>query len=271
MLLAQISDTHIKPPGRLAYRRVDTATCLARCVQHLTRLRPRPDVVLATGDLTDAGGSDEYRHLRDLLAPLPMPVYLIPGNHDDRQALREAFGDHAYLPREGFLHYAIEGHPLRLLGLDTVVPGEAGGRMCEARLRWLDARLAEAPDRPTLIFMHHPPFVTGIEHMDRLGLADAEDMGAVVGRYACVEAVVCGHLHRPIHVRWHGTVATTAPSPAHQVVLDLREGGPSAFILEPPACLLHQWRPGTGLVTHTSYIGAFDGPYPFHDHGQLID
>jgi 3',5'-cyclic AMP phosphodiesterase CpdA len=271
MLLAQISDTHIKPEGRIAYRRVDTAAHLARCVEHLARLEPRPDAILATGDLVDAGSAEEYQRLRGLLAPLPMPVYLIPGNHDDREALREVFADHAYLPRQGFLHYVVEGHPLRLIGLDTLVPGEGGGLMCQARLRWLDARLGEAPDRPTLIFMHHPPFVTGIEHMDRQGLAGAEAMGAIVRRYTCVEAVLCGHLHRPIHVRWHGTVATTAPSPAHQVVLDLRESGPSAFVLEPPACLLHLWRPETGLVTHTSYIGAFDGPYPFREHGRLID
>lgn len=271
MLIAQISDTHIKPEGRLAYRHVDTAAFLARCVEHLRALRPPPDVVLATGDLVDGGRPEEYRRLRELLAPLPMPVFLVPGNHDDRDALRAAFRDHGYLPAHGFLHYVVEGYPARLIGLDTVVPGEGGGWMCEERLAWLAARLAEAPDRPTVLFMHHPPFWTGIGHMDRLGLRNAEALAAVVRNHPQVEGVLCGHLHRPIHVRWAGTVATTAPSPAHQVMLDLREDAPSAFTLEPPACLLHLWRPGVGLVSHLSYIGSFAGPYPFYEDGRLID
>lgn len=272
MLIAQISDTHIKPAGKLAYRVVDTAGCLARCVEHLLALAPRPDVVLATGDMVDAGRPDEYRQLRQLLAPLPMPVFLIPGNHDDREALAGAFPDHEYLPKDGrYLQYVVEGYPVRLVGLDTLVPGEPGGLMDGERLAWLDARLAEAPDRPTVLFMHHPPFATGIRPMDEQGLDGAEAMREVVGRHPQVERVLCGHIHRPIQVRWAGTVASTAPSPAHQVVLDLRPDAPDTFALEPPACQLHLWRPDAGLVSHTSYVGTFPGPYPFHEHGRRID
>jgi 3',5'-cyclic-AMP phosphodiesterase len=266
MVIAQISDTHIRPEGVLAYQRVDTAPYLARAVEHLLRLRPRPDVVLATGDLVDGGTGDEYRRLRALLAPLPMPVYLIPGNHDDRNVLAAVFADHAYLPRDGrFLQYVVDGHPVRLVALDTLVPGQTGGLLCEERLAWLAARLAEAPDRPTVIFMHHPPFTTGIAHMDRYGLANAREFGEVVRRHPQVERIVCGHLHRPIQARVGGTLASTAPSTAHQVALDLEEGNPLMFIMEPPACQLHVWEPVTGLITHTSYIGDFDGPYRFSD------
>lgn len=271
MIVAQISDPHIKPEGRLAYRRVDTEAYLARAVRHLLALSPRPDVVLGTGDLVDAGRPDEYRRLRALLAPLPMPVYLIPGNHDDRDALRAAFADHGYLPREGFIQYVVDEHPLRLVALDTLVPGQGGGLLCAERLAWLDARLADAPDRPTLIFMHHPPFDTGVHHMDRIGLENAEAMGEVIRRHSQVLCITCGHLHRPIQLRWNGTLVMTAPSTAHQVALDLHPDAPLEFVMEPPACLLHVWRPGTGLLTHTSYIGDFDGPYPFFEHGRLIE
>jgi len=271
MIVAQISDLHIRPKGQLAYRRVDTATYLKRCVEQLVAMTPRPDLVLATGDLVDVGHPDEYRHLRELLAPLPMPVYLIPGNHDRRGPLVSEFADHAYLPRHGsFVHYVLDQHPVRLIGLDTLVEGKGGGLMCEERLAWLAARLAEAPTRPTMIFMHHAPFLTGIAHMDRLGLEGAEAMGAIVERHPQVERVTCGHLHRPIQVRWHGTVAMTSPSTAHQVTLGLEEDAPLSFVMEPPAFLLHVWTQATGLLSHTSYIGEFPGPYPFREGGRLI-
>jgi Icc protein len=272
MLIAQITDTHIKPEGRLAYRHVETAGYLARCVGELGQLQPRPDVVLATGDLVDAGRPEEYRRLRELLVPLPMPVYLIPGNHDERDALATEFAHHAYLPRRGkFLHYVVEGYPVRLIGLDTLVPGQGGGLMCEERLAWLAARLEEAPDRPTLIFMHHPPFATGIRRMDAQGLQNAEAMAAVVRYHPQVEGVVCGHVHRSIHVRWAGTVASIAPSTAHQVTLDLTGGDSLTFSMEPPAYQLHLWREGMGLVTHTAYVGEYEGPYPFYEGGKLIE
>lgn len=261
MIIAQITDTHIREKGQMAV--VETAGFLARAVEHLRGLHPRPDVVLATGDLVDAGRPEEYRHLRELLAPLPMPIYLIPGNHDDRQALAHEFADHGYLPRAGFLQYVVEDYPLRLIALDTLIPGKGGGLLCEERLGWLAARLAEAPRRPTMIFMHHPPFITGILGMDALGLTGAEAMAEIVRRHPQVERVVCGHVHRPIQVRWGGTVASTAPSTAHQIWLDLRGGSRLAFVMEPPACHIHAWWPDTGLITHTSYIGDFGGPRSF--------
>src|SRR5712692_163669 len=112
MIIAQISDLHVKVEGALAYRRVETAAFLARAVDRIRRLSPRPDLVVATGDLVDGGRPEEYRRLRQLLSPLPMPVYLMAGNHDDRAALRSAFADHDYLPRDGaFLQYVVDADP----------------------------------------------------------------------------------------------------------------------------------------------------------------
>jgi 3',5'-cyclic AMP phosphodiesterase CpdA len=272
MLIAQLTDTHIKPAGRLAYRRVDTEACLRRAVAQVASLKPRPDVVLLTGDLVDAGRPEEYALLRSILEDLPKPYYLIPGNHDERRALAAAFRDHAYLPQDGeFLHYAVDDHPVRLIGLDTIIPGEPGGAMCETRTAWLAAQLAKAPDRPTILFMHHPPFKTGIEHMDAMRLADEDRLAAVVRRHPQVIRVLCGHVHRAIQAPFAGTTASIAPSTAHQVALDLRPQGPSAFMLEPPGFQLHLYDEQSGLVTHTAAVGAFDGPYPFFDEGALID
>ena len=273
MLIAQITDPHIKPRGRLAYRRVDTAAALAEVIDAVNALVTPPDLVLMTGDLVDAGRPEEYGLLREILQPLRAPVLPVPGNHDERAAMAAAFPDVPHLPRNGgFVQYVIEDWPVRLIGLDTVVPGEGGGALCAERLSWLDARLTEQPERPTIIFQHHPPFRTGIGHMDRIGLDGAEAQAAVVRRHPQVERVLCGHLHRPIQARWAGTLASTAPGTSHQVALDLRNEAPSAFVLEPPGYQLHLWQPDTGLVSHTAVVGQFGGPHPFfHPDGTLID
>ena len=274
MLICQISDLHIKAPGKLSYRVVDTAGMLARCVEHILALKQRPDLIVATGDLTDFGRPEEYACLRELLAPLGIPLLLVPGNHDHRGNMVAAFPDHAYLRQAPpFIQYAIEDLPLRILALDTVIPGEGGGELCETRLAWLAQQLDKAPVRPTLILMHHPPFKTFIGHMDDCGLAadGAAALKAIVARHPQVERILCGHLHRPIQVRWAGTLASTAPSPAHQVCLDLSADAPSQFAMEPPAYQLHQWHPDHGLVSHTAFIGDFAGPYPFFDSAGLID
>ena len=266
MIIAQITDLHVRPEGSRAYNRVPTNDMLRDAIAEVNALAPPPDVVIATGDLVHTGEIAEYEMLRDLLDGFDMPVYLVPGNHDDRDNLRKMFGGTAYLPAEGdFLHYAVEDYPVRLIGLDTLVPGEARGELCTARIGWLAERLADAPDRPTVIFMHHPPFDTGIQHMDVIGLTGAEALGDLVARHKQIERILCGHLHRPIQVRWRGTLAATAPSTAHQVVLDLRPGAEGRFALEPPGYQLHVWSPGLGMVSHTATIGRFDGPHPFAD------
>ena len=267
MLIAQMTDMHVKPEGVLTFGTVDTAACLARSVDHLNELRP--DVVLVTGDLASDGRPQEYATLRQILSRLAAPAYLIPGNHDDRANLRAAFPDHRLLHEGGaFAHYVVEGWPVRLVGLDTTVPGEAGGLMCEARLAWLDAQLAAAPEAPTVIFMHHPPFRTGIGYMDALGLANSEAMGAIIRRNKQVERILCGHVHRPVQVRWCGTLASIAPGTAHQMVLDLAPDAPSRWRLEPPAVQLHLWRADTGLISHTSTIGDFGPARPFTEDGD---
>ena len=273
MLIAQVTDPHIKAEGRLAYKKVDTALNLSRCVQHLQNLVTPPDIILITGDLTDFGRPEEYKLLRKLLAPLDNPIYVIPGNHDERENFRKAFSDHDYLPKVGeFLHYVVEDYPLRMIGLDTTIPGQAGGEMCSSRLQWLDQQLANKADVPTLLFMHHPPIKTGIQHMDVQNCANAKALGELIEKHSQVFQILCGHVHRPIHTQWHGVTVTTAPSSSHYVALDLRSDAPADFNLEPPAVQLHQWNDDKSLNSHLSFIGEFDGPYPFFDsEGKLID
>lgn len=270
MLLAQISDTHIKTQRRLAYGIVDTATMLEACVAEILALKQRPDAVIATGDLVDLGRAEEYGLLGEILSPLPMPLYLMPGNHDERGALRASFPGHTYLRQwDPFVQYAIEDHDLRIVALDSVIPGQGGGELCSRRIEWLDRTLAQDA-RPTLVAIHHPPFRTAIGHMDRIGLAGADAFEQVLRRHPHVERVICGHLHRVITCRFGGTIASVCPSPAHQVALDLAPDAPDDFVMEPPGFQLHV-QTASGLVTHTAYIGDFAGPYPFRAGGKLID
>ena len=271
MLLAQISDLHVKAERRLAYGVVDTASMLERCVAAIVALRQRPDAVIATGDLVDLGRPEEYGLLREILSPLAsLPLYLLPGNHDEREALRRAFPDHGYLRQwVPFVQWAIDDHALRIVALDTLVPGEGRGELCPSRLSWLDRTLAECA-RPTVVALHHPPFATGIGHMDRITLSNAPALDAVLRRHKHVERVIAGHLHRSIVCRFGGTIASVCPSPAHLVALDLASDAADHFVLEPPGFQLHV-QTASGLVTHDAYIGKFAGPYPFREGGRLID
>jgi len=261
MIIAQLTDTHLLPEGRKLADLIDTNAQLEAAVSGLNQLSTPADVVLVTGDLVDDGDPESYAELRERLAALDSPFYLIPGNHDRRQALVEAFPDHAYLPRTGFLQYAIQDHAVRLIGLDTLVEGEDGGALCEERLAWLDAALAADRDRPTLICMHHPPFDSGIRWMDAMGLSGASGLRNVLDGHPQVRLVVCGHIHRPFHSMLGGVPVAVAPSTAWQVHLDLSpEAGPQAAV-EPAAALLHVWN-GEAFVTHTRYVITGVEPIP---------
>jgi Icc protein len=267
-LLLQLSDLHIREPGRLAYGRLDTAPYLRQAIDTILRLAQRPDAVILTGDLADFGRLEEYAHLRRLLAPVSMPIYLMPGNHDDRDRMRQSFPEHAYLGSNGFVQYSVAVGGMQLIALDTVVPGASHGSLCDVRLKWLSEQLEKQSDRPIIIAMHHPPFPTLIGHMDQIGLLQGgAELEKLVAKHPNVERVICGHLHRSIHVRFGGSIAMTAPAPAHQICLDLSPDAASAWTLEPPGFVLHALSDANLLSSHVVASGQFGGPYPFHSDG----
>lgn len=263
MLIAQLSDVHVRPRGQLYKGVADSNRMLAAAIDHVHALDRRPDLVVVTGDLVDEGQADEYAMAAELLDTLTIPCVVMPGNHDRREALRAAFPRHAYLPAHGPLHFAIDDHPVRLVALDSSVPGRHHGDVDADGLAWLASTLAADPHRPTIVLMHHPPFVSGIPYMDTYRYVEAEPLEAVVRGFSNVEAILCGHVHRPMARRWAGTIVLTCPSTTTEIALQLDADAAPKSYLGPPACLLHLWDPAHGLVSHTSYIGRFDGPYPF--------
>ena len=156
-IIAQITDCHVGERGSPFDDQFESGAHLGAAVRHIMTMDPQPDVVIATGDLIHEGQREEYEHFSEMLSPLSIPVYLIPGNHDDRDNMRSVFADHDYLPAGQFLQYSVDEQPLRLVFLDTLIPGETGGELCGERLTWLAEKLDAEPNRPTFIAMHHPP------------------------------------------------------------------------------------------------------------------
>ena len=217
-----------------SYYGVDNNANVSAAVSMLNGLLPAPDVVLCTGDLTNYGQREEYVALRDLLSPLEAPFYVIPGNHDDARHLREVLGEHDYLASgRRFLCYVIDGYPLRLVGFDSTLAGSHNGAICSERLEWLRSVLEAEPERPTLLFMHHPPFETGIWWMDGMGIVEGVDeLRDLLDKHPQVRRIACGHMHRVIQANLGRTPVSVCPSTTYQVCLDTVPESPPKFIAE---------------------------------------
>jgi 3',5'-cyclic AMP phosphodiesterase CpdA len=260
MLIAQMTDIHIgfapdeKPEE---YNRIRFRATLARLLEGPNR----PDMMVLTGDITDNGDVDSFEKTAELLVECPFPVWPMVGNHDTREALVEAFPQVRL--EGGFLHYVVEADGLQVIMLDTLERGRHGGAFCEARAAWLAARLDAAPGTPTLIFMHHPPIVSGIEWMDPLPDEDwIRRFGAVVEGRRQIVAIHCGHLHRPLMTEFRGIPLGVTPSVAPLVAMDLRAidkqvpDGRDLITTEPPSYAIHRWD-GTSLVTHYEQVSGW--------------
>lgn len=267
MLIAQITDVHVgfEPDNPDEYNQKRLQRVLAR----ITEGPNRPDLMLVTGDLTERGDAESYKRCEQLIEACGIPWYPIPGNHDLRTNFSRAFPD---VPTPGgFAQYVVELDGLRLVMLDTLEEGRHGGAFCEVRAAWLSARLAEAPDVPTVIVMHHPPIDVGIDWMrTHRGEPWVARFAAAIEGYKQVRAIWCGHLHRAIVSQWKGTTVSVCPATAPGVALDLRPMDPDAPDLRPmvvadmPGFALHWWDGGE-LVTLFDFaeepvpLAKFDG------------
>ena len=248
MLIAQISDCHIVEPGDTMADRVDPTPGLERAVQYLNALRDAPELVLGTGDLVNDGTDAQYDQLESILADLAAPFLPLPGNHDDRARLRSRW---AQLPPGGPdepIDHVVEMDGLTLVCLDTHRPGEHAGFLTDDQLVWLDRTLGGTRPTPTLLVQHHPPFVSGIDAMDRYRLDAIDAEVEILGRHGHLVGVVAGHYHRAMWRTLGGIAGFACPSTAVQ--LQLRLGpGPTTSAQDPPALALHRIE-GTTLASH---------------------
>ena len=235
-VLAQLSDSHIGAD----WAGGDPLAGLAEVVKAMCAMQQPLDAVLVSGDLSDNGIDSEYEQVRELLAPLRAPIYVLAGNHDDRGRLRRHFD----LPGVGDepVQYSVDLGPLRLVVLDTTRPGENEGSLDRERLDWLEAELHSASDQLTLLATHHPPLATGMRAWDAICLpaADLRALAAVIDRHSQVRAIVGGHVHRTITGDLVGRTVLTVPSTYVQARLNLSSGiefaadEPSGFALHMP-------------------------------------
>jgi len=264
MLIAHITDTHLfAPKGGESGEPddgFDRAEALRRAVAAINALQPLPDLVIHTGDMVDKGEPGAYALSREILDELKPPLYLVPGNHDAREAMREAFIDLAHLDaHETYIQYTVEDYPLRLVGLDTSEPKHIGGYLCADRLAWIEKTLT-ASDHPVLIAMHHPPFLTKNVPFDAFGFEGLEAFRSLIARMPHVAGIICGHVHRAISTRLGSATVMAAPSTAYAYPVILDADVPLEKMIDPVGFTLHVWSddgdPRTGLVSHVQALAS---------------
>jgi 3',5'-cyclic-AMP phosphodiesterase len=233
-----LTDIHIMPGNQLLIG-IDPKERLALAVDHINRTQSDADLLIITGDLTHYGDPESYVTLRNILAGLTIPVKILVGNHDIRENFIKAFPE-AETDENGFVQFATRLGGFKLIGLDTMnaphIEGtrKGAGYLGEQRLPFLADALANDPQVPSILFMHHPAFKVGFPGMDAIPLMDPDAFYHVIKDHN-VRMIVFGHIHRSISVSWRGINATGYRSLVDQMPFDLVTVDSSLAVDEPPS------------------------------------
>ena len=264
MIIAHITDIHVRAWGQQSHGYLPAHLVLLKTIEHLNAMRPRPDLVVITGDLTHSGREAEYETLRTLLNRLEVPLAVIPGNHDSREMFLRTM---AHLPLDttgSFVQFIHDTDQMRIIGVDSLKKGSSAGEICAQRLAWLDQALSGATGKPVIVALHHPPILVGMTSMDPIWLKEGrEELAALLTRHGSVKALLCGHHHRPIMGMFAGVPVFCGQSLVAQGDFGLDPNDPNTFSEEPTSFYVHWWTPENGLVTHTDYVDEFPGKYPW--------
>jgi 3',5'-cyclic AMP phosphodiesterase CpdA len=243
--LAQISDTHVRAD--------DDGSAAAQLKRAMAQAQEYgAHAIMLTGDLVNDEKPEEYAVLAEAIANPPAPLYLQPGNHDSRAHIRASFGaSHRYLPRNGPLSYVVDDFPVRLVAIDQIVPGETHGEFTKEQARWLDKTLKSKRKKPTIVALHHPPFLTHDLLFDRIGLQNADLFARVIANHKQVTRIICGHHHRVVIGQVAHAPTVVAPSSSWIYGLAMHEGQQIApRTSERPGWMLHAWTPNAGIASH---------------------
>ncbi len=255
-LLAQLSDPHI----RVGRQDREPAAALTAAVRAVLALASRPHAVIVTGDLVDSASTRAYERVRELLEPLPMPVFVLAGNHDDRDGLREYFALDTPTGAVGEpFQYTARVRDLRLVVGDTTIPGHEEGSLDLERRTWIENELAAEPETPTILAIHHPPIEIGIRALDEIGLPpeDRIALGDVLALRPHVRRVIAGHVHRASFGAIGGCGVLTCASTHLQAPLEIPGPPPDELRLFPeiPGFVLHALLDGD-VTSHVQPIAT---------------
>lgn len=257
MLIAHISDFHVfadAPETTLV--RMDAVDAARKVIANIAAHQPVFDAVIFTGDLVDGGSTQDYLLIKEILGQLTMPVLVVPGNHDNRDNMRAAFQTTVPFGAGPYLNYETHIGDLRILALDTLLPGAIHGALDLSQLDWLEAKLATTHSGPTIIAMHHPPFPSGVTTYDNNALRDGkEQLARLVAASDAQLTILAGHIHRPFHAIWHGAFCQVGGGPAFQQALDLRpDAADPGGITEPYAYLVLRFDGQENTTNHIRYV-----------------
>ncbi|MDC1488892.1 phosphodiesterase [Amylibacter sp.] len=262
--ILQISDTHIIPKGSLVSNVLDTSASLKKLVIRINEIRPQIeniDCVLVSGDISDDGSIDSYERFKSILAPLQLPIYVIPGNHDIRENMRKAFLENGLFQKDGPLNWHKKTGSVNLIGLDTLIEGQGGGTLLPESLGFLKKIINNLKSEPIIIALHHPPFKTDIKFMDTIGLKNIDALKNILRHYKGEIRIVCGHIHCMMITNLNNHIAISAPSPCSTFSYDTRSNAPIGFMSIEDGCLLHNWN--NGFKSIRIGLSSGTGPFPF--------
>lgn len=225
-MVAHLSDTHLLAGGAPIYGAVDTVGNLRRALERLEATQLPIDAIVHTGDIADLGELDAYQRVRSLIGPaaerLGCPVVWVAGNHDLRGPLRQ--GLLGGPPSDEPLDSAVEVNGLRIIGLDTSVPGAGHGELEPSQLEWLAGLLAEPAPHGTLLALHHPPIPTLVRVLEPFQLRNPAALAEVVAG-TDVRAVLSGHFHYPVQTLLAGVPVSVAAATGYSVRVEAPERG----------------------------------------------
>ena len=206
-LVVQITDCHLRADQQQAYRGINPHDNLKTLLKKVEELKP--DLLLATGDLSEDGSRISYKALHRYFDPLGIPVLALPGNHDDASLLAETFpGSPVDTIRTS------EHGPWRIIRLNSCLPGKPEGRLSGKVLAELEHFIIGHDQHPLLLCLHHQPVTIGSPWIDRYRLLDPEALLQLVDHYPNVKGVAWGHIHQVFESDRNGTTMLGGPSSA---------------------------------------------------------
>lgn len=263
--ILQITDIHLVAPPRLVSGRLSTFDIFKNAIDRILEDGEKIgkiDAIVATGDITDTGDVESFGVFKNQIERLGLPYYLVPGNHDLQAPMLSCFDDVLRLEtRSKKINWVQDINEIRLIGLDTSLPNESGGILDEKTLAFLSESILTAQDKPILIALHHPPFQSGIQFMDKIGLKNSQDLDAILNDVPNEIRLISGHLHSTMISSIGNNIAISSAAISSSFLVDYRENAPIGFSTTSTGYMVHEWN--NGFRSTCMPLSQVDGPHPF--------